>query len=158
MVKESIENTWQKESQLEFRGWGKCQSSSIGIRIKVEDSGPRVKQFGRHINKIPEGMILNFVFDNWKPRKDVKERIDDYIVAIAVHEFGHALGFAHEQNRPNKPDLCSQVKDQNQPNQEILTEYDFESVMNYCNPKYANWGVLSELDIVSVQKKYGAPE
>jgi hypothetical protein len=39
----------------------------------------------------------------------------------------------------------------------MLTPYDPESVMNYCNPVYNNDGRLSLRDIQSVQLKYGVP-
>jgi hypothetical protein len=42
-------------------------------------------------------MVLNFTFNNWSPI--MKNRRKDYIIAIAVHEFGHAIGFSHEHNR-----------------------------------------------------------
>lgn len=157
LVKQSINNTWQKYSALTFKGWKKCSSTNAGIRIFINDSGPEVEAFGRHINRIHKGMTLNFLFINWKPDYDVQSNRKKYIVATAVHEFGHALGFAHEQNRPNTPDKCAQKLGQDQPNETELSPYDIESVMNYCNKKYANWGELSNFDILGLQKKYGKP-
>jgi len=39
----------------------------------------------------------------------------------------------------------------------MLTPYDPQSIMNYCNPDYNNHGELSALDIKAAQKLYGAP-
>ena len=83
--------------------------------------------------------------------------MSDYCIkAIAVHEFGHAIGFAHEQNRPDTPGECQQPK-QGENGDLLLTPYDPNSVMNYCNQKYNNDGKLSPLDIGAVQKLYGKP-
>jgi len=78
------------------------------------------------------------------------------IKGIAVHEFGHALGFAHEQNRSDTPGECRQLK-QGTSGDVLLTPYDPRSVMNYCNPKYNNDGMLSALDIAAVRELYGEP-
>jgi hypothetical protein len=153
-VRAAVLDTWDKESALEFRGWGRCTPKSKGIRIRAEDSGPHVKALGRGLNGMPSGMVLNFTFASWSP--DCRQMRDYCIRGIAVHEFGHAIGFAHEQNRPNAPGECRLLR-QGSDGDVLLTPYDPDSVMNYCNEKYNNDGQLSSLDIGAVRAVYGAP-
>jgi len=71
---------------------------------------------------------------------------------VAVHEFGHVLGFAHEQERAEQearacgPAVAGGIN---------VGPYDPESVMNYCN-HYGNYrGVLSEGDVAGARQLYG---
>lgn len=154
-IKDQILKTWGQHSPIKFKGWQKCQTDNDGIHVVFKDEGARVQFFGQEINRKPNGMILNTTFKNWsQPCEKMRESC---IRSIAVHEFGHALGFAHEQNRPDTPGECASEYGQNQPDEKILTPYDPESVMNYCNSKYNNDGELSKLDIVALQKVYGKP-
>lgn len=69
--------------------------------------------------------------------------------SIALHEFLHALGFAHEQIHPNS--TCDELSPQKiLPSYTILTPYDDQSIMNYCKTHHFDFEKepisLSELD------------
>jgi hypothetical protein len=154
LVRQSVEQTWQKESALQFFGWDACPARSAGIRIRIEDSGPHTLGLGKALARVSRGMTLNFTFQNWSPSCAAEREY--CIKSIAVHVFGHAIGFAQEQNRPNAPGECRLLK-QGPDGDLMMTPYDKSSVMNYCNPKYNNDGALSALDIQAVREVYGAP-
>lgn len=153
-VEDAITRSWQAHGNIEFVGWQLCDdvpSRGDGIRIAVEDVRAHVKGLGRHLDGVARGMVLNFTFRNFRPNCRVNR--EHCIRKIAMHEFGHALGFTHEQNREPETHWCRAERNGTRGDL-LVTPYDFESIMNYCNPKSENNGQLSKLDIEGVKALY----
>ncbi|MCR6666326.1 MAG: M12 family metallopeptidase [Methyloversatilis sp.] len=151
-VRRKVGSTWESYSKLQFIGWDKCSLNNNGIRILIQDDGPHVKALGKRLDSMPNGMVLNFTFKNWS--RDCQNKKKYCVEVIAVHEFGHAIGFAHEQNRQDAPDWCKEER-QGPDGDMYITPFDIDSVMNYCNPKWSGDGNLSKSDKDGLNLLYG---
>lgn len=150
---------WEEAGAIQFTGWFQCRADSKGIHIAVRDENPHTTDLGNELDGKAGGMVLDFRFKLWTgntantPYCELPANRQFCVTVIAAHEFGHALGAAHEQNRSDrvKCDIAPQGEDGDW----TVTPYDRESIMNYCASNWNGNGHLSELDRIAISVLYG---
>lgn len=152
-VQNKIRSTWSAVSDVTFIGWEACAAGQAGIHVRIADVEPHVNAYGRDLDGLTNGLTLNFTFNNWTSA--CRSAVQHCVEATAVREFGHALGFGLEINRPDTPAWCNHgpLADSDT----TIGAWDQSSIMNDCAPTWFNGGNLSATDVIGVRQFYGSP-
>lgn len=167
LIRLSIADTWEKSTNLKFSGWGPCKERDGYVHVLIADRDPEVVGgLGNEILGKAESVILNVTFqvdpylrERCTQTRDARSKC---IRGSAIHEFGHVLGFAHEQNRNDTPKWCKDFKS-GRDGDWTSAVWDRDSVMNYCSSDREGtqaWPLrdhLSEIDVLAAQRMYGTP-
>ena len=160
-VRDAVERTWQRYGRLTFSGWRSCIAiggeSGIHVLLETFTDGRVVPILGPdgkgHVGKFAlDGRRAQIAPDQgiWLNPNMAEKRARN----VAVHEFGHGLGFWHEESRFDAPSQCGNP-DGPINNNAAFGNYDTASVMSYCGGQANGEQRLSANDIASVQKVYG---
>ncbi|RJF92813.1 hypothetical protein D3871_28020 [Noviherbaspirillum saxi] len=162
IVKEAVQGTWEFHANINFTGWDTCptEGEASHVRMRIDSYGDenagamgRAPVFGTGALSKPAEKRTGVIFQ-FKPDGKADQSRVEY---IAAHEFGHILGFMHEQDGAGNvegPAHCAQITGTGD-NAKPVTEYDRDSVMNYCN-KFGNMrGDLTDIDIKGAHEVYG---
>jgi Ricin-type beta-trefoil lectin domain len=173
-LQSALSQTWEAVSNVVFTWSGACTPNQSGIHLSV-GNGSSTGRGGGFV-----AVQLDFTFslpgtniqfplnaqyfpnDTTPPFHctDSTAQRQKCISVMGVHEFGHALGWLHEQDNPSATTPCEIATKTGQTNGLPLWAVDEQSIMSYCSPVYRDiiwpW-TLSPGDTEGTQAIYGAP-
>ena len=145
-VRHAVLNSWGAESGLMFYGWRDCPANLgnfSGIRV-TPSTTQSTQTFMPVDGPLGPGNTPLMIIDvtahvttgHYRCSVNNLNR-ENCIRSIALHEFGHAIGFLHEQQRPDADPACPLSGYRTGGGDYTFGTYDFNSIMRYCN--YPPW-------------------
>jgi hypothetical protein len=165
-IQQAVESNWSRFARITFTGWGDCPSvntSVQGLRVQINTQGLNctgtvcADAFGREVNGLANGVKIAQCLPGQSGPCGRPTR-EEAVTVMALHEFGHALGFQHEEDRKDSPRAsCGNPPDVDGPTDRRYGSFDINSVMSTCGvlEKNSTWTELSPGDIAGAQYVYG---
>ena len=178
-VRDAIESQWVRHARVNFVGWDFCTSSTqAGVHVREWQTAvnageiPSTAPFGnanaygntpsgrsgRFVNGVYGAVTVNFCNGLASAPAPARENC---VRHTALHEFGHVLGFYHEEEHPKYTSTATGKCADQTPNPTPTTPQQYgavdtvSSVMSYCAEVAGDLIRLGPNDIAGVQRAYG---
>jgi Ricin-type beta-trefoil lectin domain len=158
-IEDAVRRNWMRHARVNLvdstgsSSWPMCSHATRGLRVGISSSQPGGDHvgLGSDLNNVANGLRLSDCGAAFPPPPGVTQ--EQCVRRIALHEFGHALGFYNEEERPGEglPD-CDGHPGTIAGGQK-LGAYNPASLMSECGT--GNAVDLSPGDIAAVQRAYG---
>ena len=115
------------KADIHFTQWQECKDNSVGVRIFLSLSTGQ-SPIGYNSVLKANTIVLGVFAKNFA----LNER---FFRKTALHEFGHTLGFLHEDDRRDTEPDCKEndsLSDMLSSNTVQIGDYDSSSIMSYC--------------------------
>ena len=165
-ARRALKRSWERYARVIFVGWDECDGSDTPPPHTLGPRRPGVGDENIKVLIASSGGGQNPAHGSWGDHQEEGVRLNlscgkSCVEHLAIHEFGHALGFYHGEERtdwPSTPQCPEQWSGYGTswpwwpiPTERRWGQPDVDSTMAYCSGTSIN---LSPIDIAGVQKAY----